>query len=425
MAKSPIRFNFLLVLASIICYIIYIHPIQPTENHAKLVQLLFQIFLFSIWSIIGIVSIVFFINTIFNYLKNRNKQINVFYTLNAHELSIAPGQLIPNILGFQYCTIYTVGDKLIESTFLLSQHHLKPLNGGDKELLQNIPVGNFNIQTLQWQQTDIFNLFQITLKFETFFNIIKPPQTLAIEELELPKQAASQDPEQLVSAPPNEGNLSKIKPFESGDDIRRIVWRVFAKDKSIMVRILEMEKAYYQHFKILGIFQNDFISLTNTLSDTALLTSYKNYIWTVYQKVKEDIKQPLIFNADWKRSDTADLQEIEHLITESNWHTNNLTALNVFDHNIFIIPSNINIATLEELGRQKNACFIFIRLAIPKQAASRINFTSLFIKSTKEEISFYKNSRSSLNKQLLANEERIIQFLEGRLHVIIPAFQSK
>ena len=70
-------------------------------------------------------------------------------------------------------------------------------------------------------------------------NFYQAPDTLPQASSEIsPKQTNTMDVhiEQLRKV---EGDLLHYKSFEAGDDVRRIVWKVFAKNRELVVRIPE------------------------------------------------------------------------------------------------------------------------------------------------------------------------------------------
>ena len=81
-----------------------------------------------------------------------------------------------------------------------------------------------------------------------------------------------------------EGDLFNYKDFEAGDDVRRIVWKVFAKNRSLVVRIPERLEPYASHLYFYASFYS--IKNSNWLNERflqAMLNNYKNSIWSILQ----------------------------------------------------------------------------------------------------------------------------------------------
>lgn len=80
-----------------------------------------------------------------------------------------------------------------------------------------------------------------------------------------------------------EGEYLNYKDFEAGDDVRRIVWKVYAKNRDLVVRVPEMFEPYASHL----LFYASFHAAVKTtwLGEELLkemLNHYKNNVWTIY-----------------------------------------------------------------------------------------------------------------------------------------------
>lgn len=80
-----------------------------------------------------------------------------------------------------------------------------------------------------------------------------------------------------------EGEYLNYKDFEAGDDIRRIVWKVYAKNRDFVVRQPERFEPYASHLYFYASF---YASLNRAWISEGygleMLNYYKNNVWTVY-----------------------------------------------------------------------------------------------------------------------------------------------
>lgn len=80
-----------------------------------------------------------------------------------------------------------------------------------------------------------------------------------------------------------EGEYLNYKNFEAGDDIRRIVWKVYAKNRDLVVRQPERFEPYASHLYFYATF---FASIkrnwVNEGYGMELLNYFKNNVWTVF-----------------------------------------------------------------------------------------------------------------------------------------------
>lgn len=84
-----------------------------------------------------------------------------------------------------------------------------------------------------------------------------------------------------------EGEPLNYKDFESGDDVRRIVWQVYARNRELVVRIPERFEPYASHLYFYASF---YATLGNSLDNgfmKEMLNYYKNAVWTVYDTLAE------------------------------------------------------------------------------------------------------------------------------------------
>lgn len=85
-----------------------------------------------------------------------------------------------------------------------------------------------------------------------------------------------------------EGDPLSYKDFEAGDDVRRIVWKVYAKNRELVVRIPEKFEPYASHLYMYASFYTVHgSSWTESDYGKEMLNYFKNQIWTVYDTIAE------------------------------------------------------------------------------------------------------------------------------------------
>ena len=77
------------------------------------------------------------------------------------------------------------------------------------------------------------------------------------------------------------------KDFESGDDVRRIVWKIFAKNKELVVRIPEVINPYASHLHFFASFQNSMIAADSNYA-AGMLDYYKDIIFNTILQIEKD-----------------------------------------------------------------------------------------------------------------------------------------
>ncbi len=130
---------------------------------------------------------------------------------------------------------------------------------------------------------DMLHLFSLAVAQPVTGHFYQPPVLMDAEEANVfPKKTETLDVriEQLRRV---EGEQLNYKDFEAGDDVRRIVWKVYARTRELVVRVPELYEPYASHLYFYASFYAD--AKAQWLSEGYLkemLNYYKNNVWTVY-----------------------------------------------------------------------------------------------------------------------------------------------
>lgn len=120
-----------------------------------------------------------------------------------------------------------------------------------------------------------------------------------------------------------EGEYLNYKDFEAGDDVRRIVWKVYAKNKELVVRVPEMFEPYASHLYFYASFHT--AGKAQWLNDgyfKEMLNYYKNNIWTVYDSLsKKDWELRYMPDQSFTVPEhLSDGEKAARVISNSSWH---------------------------------------------------------------------------------------------------------
>ena len=120
-----------------------------------------------------------------------------------------------------------------------------------------------------------------------------------------------------------EGDPLAYKDFEPGDDVRRIVWKVYARNRELVVRMPERFEPYASHL----YFYASFYAATRAgwLDDgyfKEMLNYYKNRIYTIYDTLAtKEWALRYIPDQEFTLPETKDDNEkTARLISSSAWH---------------------------------------------------------------------------------------------------------
>ncbi len=82
-----------------------------------------------------------------------------------------------------------------------------------------------------------------------------------------------------------EGEYLNYKNFEGNDDVRRIVWKIYAKNKELVVRIPEVLDPYASHVYLYASFYSSFGKDLGEVIEVPFLNYYKTFVWSIYQQL--------------------------------------------------------------------------------------------------------------------------------------------
>lgn len=170
---------------------------------------------------------------------------------------------------------------------------------------------------------DMLHLFSLAVKQPVSGAFYQPPVLATEDDRNVsPKKTETMDVriDQLRRV---EGEYLNYKDFEAGDDVRRIVWKVYAKNRELVVRTPEMFEPYASHLYFYASFH---ASVKNSwLGETYLkemLNYYKNSVWTVYDTLSRkdwDLRyipdQPITIPEHLAGSERS-----ARIISSSEWH---------------------------------------------------------------------------------------------------------
>ncbi|GAA4456273.1 DUF58 domain-containing protein [Rurimicrobium arvi] len=119
-----------------------------------------------------------------------------------------------------------------------------------------------------------------------------------------------------------EGEYLNYKDYESGDDVRRIVWKLFARNRSLVVRVPERMEPYASHIYFYASFYKDLTTSGNEAYAAEMLNYYKSQVWSVYNELsKKEWQVKYIPDQELRTGGSTDSRaQVERLVSNSDWH---------------------------------------------------------------------------------------------------------
>lgn len=218
-----------------------------------------------------------------------------------------------------------------------------------------------------------------------------------------------------------EGEYLNYKDFESGDDVRRIVWKVFAKNRDLVVRIPERMEPYASHLYFYASFYNTISTLSGSAYLAEMLNYYKSNVWAVYEALqKQEWKMKYVPDQHFAlKGQLTEQEKDERIVSNSVWQHKNSTRAYFAPKKgtVLVISSLIDpeelAAILEESDPSVQIIYVKLSKVFHQYLAWSWLKSLLFIPAP-DRLAKLKSSWpfSPLRRQLLKNERQIEDLLQ-------------
>jgi hypothetical protein len=218
-----------------------------------------------------------------------------------------------------------------------------------------------------------------------------------------------------------EGELVNYKEFETGDNIQRIVWKIYAKSGELVVRIPETKDPYASHLYFYVSFFHG-LKMSEGAFETELLNVYKDKVRSLYEallhngfnvRLPQDQEVPRLAGVGDKHNELFQ-------ITAAAWQ-NQLSATEFVNYNkaAFVCVSSLTPADeVQTLVRNlpESVPLIVIKLSSAIPSPFKISVKDIFFRPEKSPADKLRQPwlLSSLRRTLLKNEDEIAAILLQR-----------
>lgn len=219
-----------------------------------------------------------------------------------------------------------------------------------------------------------------------------------------------------------EGEHINYKNFEGNDDVRRIVWKIYAKNKELVVRIPEVLDPYASHVYLYASFYSSFGNDLGEVIDIPFLNYYKTFVWSVYkQLIQQGFEVRYLPDQTFVAANASDAQQAaKYAISVSHWQTekNLKTYVNAKDAAMVIVSSLSDAEEVQQLAEQwgNDISFLFVPLT-DSLGYERFDdwLQWLFVKNEQNAVSEYKRKWkfSLLRSKIITNEKNIKAVLKN------------
>lgn len=309
--------------------------------------------------------------------------------------------------------------------FLLVEHQRKQLFNNTIQGTYHWPlpeIKEYHVQKAILYFEDFFQFFSVAVDLPANNHFITQPTIINTSNINVRPRKTEETTTRIEELRKVEGEYLNYKNFENNDDVRRIVWKIYAKNKELVVRMPEVMDPYASHVYMYASFFSSFMVDGNTPVQIPFLNYYKEMIWTLYQNlVKKGFEVKYIPDQSIAKSNSADVQQhVKYAVSTSNWQYNNdiKTYCKTSDASILVVSSLSNADEVKELAERhgNDISIIFIRLSESLHQQNILHWVKwLFVENEKNDMELYKSAwATSLNlrPKILENERKLKTILE-------------
>ena len=290
----------------------------------------------------------------------------------------------------------------------------KNLHGFYQWPLQNIKEYDVTRGIIYFE--DLFQFFSFTATMATTGNFFTQPAFKATQSLSVPPKKTEDTNVRIEEMRKVEGEFLNYKNFENNDDVRRIVWKIYAKNKELVVRVPETNDPYASHIYFYASF---FDSLSNDLYtgfNDVFLDNFKTAIWNVYEQLfRQNEWVQFIPDQETKLFYADDpLLKTKFIISTSSWQRQSdlQSYFNAQNGSLLCISSLSDPKQLQEIVSHSGSSLtvVFVQLSKSFDAVRLGDWLNwIFVKPEKnsnEKLQFVFNL-SPLRKKMLENERKM------------------
>jgi uncharacterized protein (DUF58 family) len=267
---------------------------------------------------------------------------------------------------------------------------------------------------------DYFQFFSLSLRLPVKQSFFTRPLAAALPEQQVSPQRTEEENVRIEELKRIEGEYLNYKNFEDNDDVRRIVWKIYARNKELVVRVPEVLDPFASHIYLYTSFYDSVHMPDNYLVNTRGLDFFKNACYSIYQQltragraVKIIADQPL----PHRHLNNA-TEQAEYQLAASNWqHTYDLLSTVPSKGSAVVCIHSLSSAEqLDQLLQrdQQRCTVVMVRLT---QALRRnwlgnwLKWIFIIPRNDFEKQGFSELSRFQTVRVLRANEEALEKVL--------------
>jgi hypothetical protein len=404
----PFTAYFLVFAAIIIPGYFWLNKISklPDSAYAAVFSLLLTVALVFCVAILIFGFVTVFSSFIYFKLKQRKGKINLAFktsgtteTANSkQQVNIRINPILLPLMGFLRVRIFYDKEYVSKKISLASGKNSLFGLSYEGTFNWNLPeIKEYHIEKIIFYFEDMFQFFSFAVAATTSNHFFVGPNNASLKKVNASNRKTEDTTTRIEELKKVEGELINYKNFETSDDVRRIVWKIYAKNKELVIRIPEILDPYASELYIYTSFYSQFNLKNNEVIEKAFLNYYKTVCWSVYQQLLQrgfEVK----YIADQPVPPTrADNQKdaVKYAISVSSWQndTNLTDFVKPKQASVLIISSLSDLVQVKEFAENLGSEITIVY--VPLTECLEQNGITDWVKWL-----FVENEVSSVNKTL-------------------------
>lgn len=404
-SEMSIRVTFFIV----VLFVFFVREYVTSGASEKVNDMAFLLLKSSTF-VFGVIILFSIITTLVPCLAYRKSKIKPEVKFTYTGTNEVVCEVVCNKLPFPFMGTVKAGltfDRRYDAQVVLKR--LKHRQGYGRKNLTLPDIKNYDLDKVTLFFQDFFRMFSFKIKFSYKASVTILP--VSEDNVELSKISSTMDNDEIRTDTVHrkEGELLHFKHFEVSDDIRRIVWPVYAKTRELVIRTVEMHNMYASKIDMYVSFCNSYQNILEKTVSDSFLNSYKTDIWEVYKSLIKD--NDVHFVPDQKSKTAVEYQnEVSAQISGMDWHSNNIEEyFGNSKASVACISSLISLHNIEKILDKfdTNTLVIFVSLksSVGKISAKDV-LREIFTIPEEKKIN-WKWMFSSNRRKVLNNENAV------------------
>ena len=430
----PFNFRFILLLLALLWAATWLikNNALPETLRTAIINLFISVTSWFALSILIFSFLSAFIPWIFLLINKKNKRSSLKIKVEEKEnllnesrpVAITINNTLKPLFGYIRLRLFYDGENISPKFSVVSSQSKKYFFSNRIAGIFNWPITHikeYDINAGIIYFEDFFQFFSFAIQHPANSNFYNPPPRLLTTELMVQPKKTEETNNRIEEIRKVEGEFLNYKNFENNDDVRRIVWKIYAKNKELVVRIPETNDPYASHIYFYASFNN---AISNDLYEefnTLFLNHFKTITWNSYEQLsRQNVLLQFIPDQLTKTYYADDpIQKVKYFISTASWQKQN-DLLQYFDNrdaSVICISSFNDAEEVEEIIEKtgKGLAIVFVELSNSFEKTKITDWIQwLFIKPESKSTDQLKLafSLSPLKRKMIDNEKRIKQSLE-------------